>query len=555
MSLVLFVVVTVAFTGLALGFRARPRLSIGIALVGLVTAIIVAVAIVPGQLAAIGGGALATSAYLRLFLIFGSVIGLALAVSGLAGGSRRDAPTVTLGILASVGLTLGLLDPRAAVLVATAGGLFGVLVTLVPSGGRAGATIGIRESRAVAVAGALAIAATAWFGRDLTGLTAQPVVFGLAYLGFAVAVALRFGAIPFHLWAARLADVVPETALPNLTAYAPASLALVALAWIDLSVAPIAQDLEPDRLVVIAIAVASIVLAAVAAFVQDDIEHILGYSIIGDAGIVILALAAIGPDTWGPTRTWILAFVVARSAFAAWVAGVRAGFWTGRVADLRGWALRSPLLTVAFGLVVIASVGFPGLAAFDARTAIVQGALTGPFTTVVLVATLAPVAYYGRLLVIGFLRPDRVLEPVDAWRLVVRPLDLTAIRPWLSTTWDANRAFSTAAIALALAVMALATAGGAFGGPAAAAEGPPVLASPNPRGAPPASNPPAAPSAPVTSGAPPSQTAVPQPSAEPSGTSSASPTGTPSAAPSATPAAPAASGSSATPTPAPSVGQ
>ena len=223
------------------------------------------------------------------------------------------------------------------------------------------------------MAGALAIAATAWFGRDLSGLTAQPVVFGLAYLGFAVAVALRFGAIPFHLWAARLADVVPETALPNLTAYAPASLALVALAWIDLSVAPIAQDLGPDRLVVIAIAVASIVLAAVAAFVQDDIEHILGYSIIGDAGVVILALAAIGPDTWGPTRTWILAFVVARSAFAAWVAGVRAGFWTGRVADLRGWALRSPLLTVAFGLVAIASVGFPGLAAFDARTAIVQG--------------------------------------------------------------------------------------------------------------------------------------------------------------------------------------
>ena len=559
MSLVLFVVVTMAFTGLALGLRARPRLATGIALIGLVTAIVVAVAIVPGQLTVVGGGALATSAYLRLFLIFGSVIGFALAVSGLAGGSRRDAPTVTLGILASVGLTLGLLDPRAAVLVATAGGLFGVLVTLVPNGGRAGATIGIRESRAVAVAGALAIAATAWFGRDLSGLTAQPVVFGLAYLGFAVAVALRFGAIPFHLWAARLADVVPETALPNLTAYAPASLALVALAWIDLSVAPIAQDLGPDRLVVIAIAVASIVLAAVAAFVQDDIEHILGYSIIGDAGVVILALAAIGPDTWGPTRTWILAFVIARSAFAAWVAGVRAGFWTGRVADLRGWALRSPLLTVAFGLVVVASVGFPGLAAFDARTEIVQGALTGPLTPVVLVATLAPIAYYGRLLVIGFLRPDRVLEPVDAWRPVVKPLDLTAVRPWLSTTWDANRAFSTGAIALVLAVMALATAGGAFGGPAAAAEGPPVLASPHPLGAPSASSAPVAPGAPATSGAPPSETAVPQPSAEPSGTSStnpsADPTETPFVAPSATPAGPTASGSIATPTPVPSVGQ
>ena len=197
----------------------------------------------PGQAVAIGGGGIATTAYLRLFLVLGSLVGLGLAVSGLAGGSRRDAPAVTLAILAACGLTLGLVDPRAAVLAATAGGLFGVLVTLIPGNGRAGATVGIRETRAVIVAGALAIAATAWFGRDLSQLAAQPVVFGLAYLAFAVAVAMRFGAIPFHLWAARLTDVVPETALPILTAMAPASLAIVALAWTDASVAPLLVDL------------------------------------------------------------------------------------------------------------------------------------------------------------------------------------------------------------------------------------------------------------------------------------------------------------------------
>ena len=82
-----------------------------------------------------------------------------------------------------------------------------MLVTLVPRGARAGATVGILEARAVVVAGALAIAATAWFGRDLSQMAAQPVVFGLAYLAFAIAVAIRFGEIPFHLWAARLTDV------------------------------------------------------------------------------------------------------------------------------------------------------------------------------------------------------------------------------------------------------------------------------------------------------------------------------------------------------------
>ena len=83
MSLVLFVVVTIAFTGLALGLRAQRRLSTMTGLIGLSVAIVAAVAIVPDQIAVIGGGALVTTAYLRLFLVLGSVVGLALAISGL----------------------------------------------------------------------------------------------------------------------------------------------------------------------------------------------------------------------------------------------------------------------------------------------------------------------------------------------------------------------------------------------------------------------------------------------------------------------------------------
>jgi NADH:ubiquinone oxidoreductase subunit 2 (subunit N) len=172
---------------------------------------------------------------------------------------------------------------------------------------------------------------------------------------------------------------------------------------------------------------------------------------------------------------WILAFVVARCAFAAWCAGIRAGFWTGRVADLRGWARRSPFLLVAFVLIVIAGVGFPGLVAYDARASIIDLALDAPLATLVLIGTLLPIAYYGRLLVIGLWSPDRVLEPVNAWRPKLTPPDLTGLRRWLRTTWLANRAFTTVGVAVLLGVLALATSAGAFGGPAAAAALPPGL--------------------------------------------------------------------------------
>ena len=102
------------------------------------------------------------------------------------------------------------------------------------------AFVGARELRALAIAGALAIGATAWIARPLGELSAVPEVLGLAYLAFAAAVAIRLGAIPFHLWAARVADAAPGIALPLLTAWGPAAFAAVALVWIDRSVAPLA---------------------------------------------------------------------------------------------------------------------------------------------------------------------------------------------------------------------------------------------------------------------------------------------------------------------------
>ncbi|MDO8485948.1 MAG: proton-conducting transporter membrane subunit [Candidatus Limnocylindrales bacterium] len=470
MSLAIYLVVTFGFAAGAWGTRDRRPLSTVIGVGGLLAAAIAAIAIDPGEAVTMGGSGLATTAYLRLFLILGSLVGLGLSIAGLAGQTRRDVPMVTLATLGFGALTLGLADPRVAVVAGTAGGLCGALLTIAPDGDRAGATVGIRDLRAVVVAGSLAIAATAWIGRDLSQLDAQPVVFGLAYLAVALAVAVRFGAIPFHLWASRLTDAVPETALPIVTVLAAAPFAIVGLGWTDASIAPLLIDLGTERGVVLAVAVASIVLAALAALVQDELEHVVGYSIVGDAGVALLALVALDPDAWAPARTWILVLVVTRSAFAAWAGGLRIVFGTTRIIELRGWVVRSPLLAVAFGLIVVAGIGFPGLAAFEARSSLVALAIDGPLATLVLLGTLAPLAYYLRLLSVGLARPDGPPDPEVDWRPRVERLDLTALRGWWRTTWQVNRAFSSALVAVLLGLLAVATSAGAFGGAEAAAE-------------------------------------------------------------------------------------
>ena len=462
MSLLPFLMVTVGAAAGALALRSRPLLATPVGVAGLGAAVLVAVAIRPGERLALGGSAFVTSDFLRLFLALCSASGLALALVGIAAGSRRDAPAVMLGALAAMALALAIPDARIAIVASTAGGLLGVLVTLVPGGARVGASVGVREIRAVIVAGTMAIAAAAWVGRPLGSPDVQPIVFGLAYLSFVLAVAVRFGVIPFHFWAARLADAAPEVTLPVLTAWGPAALAVVALAWIDGSVAPLLPEVSGERAVVVGIALLTVGLAAVAAWLQDDLEHVLGYSIMGDAGIVLFGLAALGTDAWTPARTWIIAFVVARSAFAAWVAAVRTTFWTGRIEDLRGWARRSPTLAAALALVIVASLGLPGFVAFEARGSLVELLFGRPAGALVLVLTLGPLAYYGRLFLVGLRRPHGGSTAED-WRPRWTPLDLTQTRASLGTLARVNRAFSTAMLAMVLAALAVATSAGAFG--------------------------------------------------------------------------------------------
>jgi hypothetical protein len=316
---------------------------------------------------------------------------------------------VVIGLGAAV-LALALPDPGIAVVAATAGGLAGILVAAPVGAAARAAFVGVRELRAIAIAGALAIVATAWLARPTDDLVAVPAVFGLAYLAFAIAVAIRFGAIPFHLWAARVADAAPGVALPLLMVWGPAAFAAVALVWIDQSVAPLALPLGNERSLIAAIGAVGVVLGIVAAWIQDDLEHVVGYTIAADAGFVVLALAGLDPAVWEPSRTWLLVFVVGRSAFAAWVVAIHGGFGTRRLPELAGWARRAPALAIALIVIAIAAVGWPGVAAWQARSTLADLALPDVVAFLVTIAPLALVAIYGRILWVGIQPPGHAVR-------------------------------------------------------------------------------------------------------------------------------------------------
>jgi NADH:ubiquinone oxidoreductase subunit 2 (subunit N) len=279
----------------------------------------------------------------------------------------------------------------------------------------------------VPIAGRLALFGTGV--ADGPGAVASPVgtaAMGMVAVGTTLAVAARWGMLPFHIRVSRLADLVPPETLPLLLAWISVPITVVAIAMVDRLLTPLALPLGGERTVLVLFALVTLVAAAFAAFFHDDLRHAVGYVIVAESGLLILAIAALDPAAWGAGRTWVVVLAASKTALGAWAAVTEDRFGTRSVPDLRGWMRRSPFLALALALTALATVGLPGWIAFDARRSLASLAAGAPWDVLVLLAALLTLPVYVRLLVVGAGQPtsrvDRaapewVAPPGRTWRL------------------------------------------------------------------------------------------------------------------------------------------
>lgn len=364
-------------------------------------------------------GRLVPTAYLRLVVALWALTGLLLLpaawlLGGLAG--LRGLLPALLATIAGGAVTLAAADPVLGAVSAAATGLACVVVLLaVP--GPAAVAVAARELRLVlgsgiVVVGAalatpvvarLALAGGGGRGAIPGGDPAQEAAAAVGLLAVAtvLALAMRWGAIPFHRRVPRLVDVAPPSSLPVLLAWTPLPVAVAVMVVLDAWITPLALPLEGERWLLVGLAVLTLVGASLAALLQDDLRHLAGYLVIADAGVVLLAAAAVDPAAWGAVRAWLVVLVASKTALGAWVAVTEDRFATRSVPDLRGWLRRAPTLAAALVLVVLATVGWPGWVAFEARATLASLAAPGGPGQALLLAALLPVPAYLRLLAIG----------------------------------------------------------------------------------------------------------------------------------------------------------
>jgi multicomponent Na+:H+ antiporter subunit A len=199
---------------------------------------------------------------------------------------------------------------------------------------------------------------------------------------------------------------VSPLAIPAAFAWGSAAFVLAALDWSQVALGPAAAG-DAERWLIIGLGLISVVLGGLAAMFHDDIEHILGYSILADAGVAVLAFASLEPEAAAAARDWLVASATVKTALAGWAAVVRSIYGGHRLAELDGWARRSPALGLAFLGIFAAAIGLPGMALFDARSALIAGSMPGLGEILALAVAAMPAVYLGRIGLAG-------LAPVSA---------------------------------------------------------------------------------------------------------------------------------------------
>src|SRR5450759_4100387 len=302
MSVLPFLAVAIVGAVIATLLRDIRRLGTLAGLGAVVVALAAACFINPDTPLSIGGGALAGSDHLRLVLTLCLAGGLLVLVVARLATWQPSTPGALLGGAAGIGLALGLAGTPPGLLGAAAATIAASVLALgspaAPSRIRALA----RELRGAATSLVIGLSAAGIMPGAAPApgaVPAEPAAAALVLLGMALIVAHRFGAIPLHARVSRLADAAPSGALPILAAWLPAAWGLIILGWAPAALGPSSAGLGLERGLIVTLALATLLLGTVAALIQDEVEHVVAYTIVADAGVALLALAALGA---GPRR-------------------------------------------------------------------------------------------------------------------------------------------------------------------------------------------------------------------------------------------------------------
>jgi NADH-quinone oxidoreductase subunit M len=195
----------------------------------------------------------------------------------------------------------------------------------------------------------------------------------LCFIAFALAFAIKVPIFPLHTW------------LPDAHVEAPAGgsviLAAVLLKFgtygflrFALPIFPLATQAAAPTIAILA--VIGIVYGALMAYVQDDAKKLVAYSSVSHLGFVVLGILALNATSVQGSIYQMLAHGISTGGLFLAVGLLYDRRHTRRLADFGGLWKQVPVFAGCFMVIMLASVGLPGLCGFVGEFLVLIGTFT-----------------------------------------------------------------------------------------------------------------------------------------------------------------------------------
>ena len=192
-----------------------------------------------------------------------------------------------------------------------------------------------------------------------------------AFLGFAIAFAIKIPIVPFHTW---LPDLYESAPVPVLMFFAGIVSKLGAYGFIRFGLTLFPDAVNTFKWLLAALAVLSIVYGALMAFSSYDLKRIVAYSSISHLGFVALGIFTLNVNGVNGAVIQIVNHGIIIAALFLIVGIVEERTGTTDIRDLAGLERRMPWLYGFFLVATLAGLGMPGMNSFVGEFTIMLGA-------------------------------------------------------------------------------------------------------------------------------------------------------------------------------------